>query len=354
MPAEAAAQYWAKARDRSPTIRQSLLDTTSIAQKRPATGSGDDAFSSPTKRSRSGFESPSAAHQGRPPATPQGSGGSAMSRATSAAADDAAASSDETSASKVHSPSSGSQHRVGQFASRARNAAMLRSPPPGPVSGGRSSLTPGTSPRMQMMHNLTQVTCEICCNDTPKGAAVQFGCKHGWYCQNCMVRHAEARLEVGDPHVACPECQAPIAECNLRRVLPPDTMERLLARSLEKAVSATADLWACPTPNCPMRVALEDGEEPRLQCTECKKESCLRCGAQPYHKGLSCEEHAEKMRQRKTKKAESFRDDDSFRKWMEETGTKQCPTCGMAVTKQNLNSQNTQYKECHKMVCRTC
>merc|ERR1712039_1068919 len=119
----------------------------------------------------------------------------------------------------------------------------------------------------------------------------------------------------------------------------------------EQAVSSVADLWACPTPNCPMRVALEDGEEPRLKwCSQCGKSSCLRCGAQPWHKGLTCEEHAERMRLRgKGKKDEAL-----LQKWIHETGTKQCPTCRMGVTKQSLHNQQTQYSECHKTLCRNC
>merc|ERR1719326_1238835 len=38
--------------------------------------------------------------------------------------------------------------------------------------------------------------------------------------------------------------------------------------------------------------------------------------------------------------------------WIKETGTKQCPTCRMAVSKLNLGNQGTQYSECHKMYCR--
>merc|ERR1712183_449940 len=86
----------------------------------------------------------------------------------------------------------------------------------------------------------------------------------------------------------------PLAERELRRLLPTDVMDKLQARSLELAVSAVADLCACPTPNCPMRVALEEGGPPRLHCPLCRKTSCLRCGAQPYHKGLTCEKHAKK------------------------------------------------------------
>lgn len=184
------------------------------------------------------------------------------------------------------------------------------------------------------------------------------GCRHGWYCMECMLKHAEARLEVGAAHVACPECDTPIAECNLRKILPMKVIEQLHTRSLEQAVSSTSDLWACPTPNCPMRVAVQPGEEPRLVCPECEKESCLACGAQPYHKGMTCEEHEEKNKSRKgpKKKAEASlaKAEESFKQWCEETGTKKCPTCHAAVSKQNLSSQGTQYQECHKMDCRIC
>merc|ERR1711879_520911 len=31
-----------------------------------------------------------------------------------------------------------------------------------------------------------------------------------------------------------------------------------------------------------------------------------------------------------------------------------CPSCSMAVTKEDLANQNTQRSECHKMLCRHC
>merc|ERR1719464_278558 len=77
----------------------------------------------------------------------------------------------------------------------------------------------------------------------------------------------------------------------------------------------------------------------------CRRTSCLGCCAQPFHRGLTCEAHAE----RRSSKAEQ-----DFRRWMQETGTPQCPTCGMAITKQNIERQSTQYQECHKMICRGC
>jgi len=211
-------------------------------------------------------------------------------------------------------------------------------------------VSPSSSPHSMRLNERPEF-CQICCNDVPARHAVTLGCDHGWYCSLCMVRHTEARLSVGAASVTCPQCLAPLAERDLRRMVPGELLERLLARSLEQAVSSVADLWACPTPNCPMRVALEEGEEPRLKCTECKKSSCLRCGAQPWHKGLTCQEHAEKMRARNKK---ARKDEALLQQWIAETGTKQCPTCRMGVTKQNIRNQQTQYSECHKMLCRNC
>jgi len=202
-----------------------------------------------------------------------------------------------------------------------------------------------------MCLNIKEELCEICCNDIPKHRAVKLACSHGWYCAQCVLRHAEARLSTGASSITCPECCIALAERDLRKLLPQELIDRLLNRSLEQAVSSAPDLWACPTPNCPMRVALEDGELPRLKCTICHKTSCLRCGTQPFHRGLTCEENRNRRKQGKRQRDEDI---EGLMKWIEKTGTKQCPTCRIAVTKQNLTKQATQYSECHKMVCRNC
>lgn len=202
-----------------------------------------------------------------------------------------------------------------------------------------------------MSFNTAIETCSICCSDdvAPKSAA-RLACQHGWYCLTCMTRYAQVRLEMGSVSVPCPQCEVPVAEHHLRRLLPEEVINKLLERSLEQAVSRQADLWACPTPGCAMRVALEDGETGRLKCPLCKKISCVRCGVQPYHRGLTCEGYAKKQRRLGAAKE----DEEQLMRWMEETGTKQCPTCRMAVSKQNLEKQGTQRSECHKMMCRNC
>jgi len=113
-------------------------------------------------------------------------------------------------------------------------------------------------------------------------------------------------------------------------------------------VAAGHDIYACPTPDCQMRVAVEEGEVARLQCPMCKRNSCLRCGAQPFHRGVTCAQYAAKTK-RPGSAAEA-----GFKRWMQKTGTKQCPGCRMAVTKEDLDKQETQRSECHKMLCRLC
>merc|ERR1712194_590081 len=173
------------------------------------------------------------------------------------------------------------------------------------------------------------------------------------YCAQCVLRHSEARLSTGASCVQCPECLTPIAERDLRKLLPTEVIDKMLSRSLEQAVSAVADIRTCPTPNCPMRVALDpDDEDAGFKCTICNKTSCLRCGAQPYHRNMTCEEFKAKGTTGKRKRDEEATA--SFKIWLEETGTKQCPTCQAPISKQKLEGQNTQYAECHKMACRNC
>jgi len=249
--------------------------------------------------------------------------------------------------------------RARQEAGSKDTSAMAVLPTPTRSSASdanRSDATPSrhsTSPQAMQLNNEADM-CKICYCDTSPWRSVRLACGHGWYCAQCMLRHAEARLDVGASCITCPECSTPLAERELRKLLPTETIDRLLARSLEQAVSSAADIRACPTPNCPMRVALEEGDVSRFRCTICKKDSCLRCGRQPFHRGLTCEEYAEKLKSNTRAAKKERKEEESLKQWMEETGTKQCPTCRMGVSKQNLAKQNTQYSECHKMNCRNC
>lgn len=197
-----------------------------------------------------------------------------------------------------------------------------------------------------MRFSLSGEQCAICCDDLSAGAAVRLGCNHGWYCPECIKRFVDARLDAGIAgDVPCPDCGLPISEKDLITLLPTKTILRLHSRNIEQKDVASG-ARACPTPNCPWRLSLNAaGSGERQTCPLCEVESCLLCGASPYHEGRTCEEHRASLLNK---------DDQSFFNWMEATGSKQCPTCKMATTKENLEKQTQQRSECHKMLCRNC
>lgn len=201
--------------------------------------------------------------------------------------------------------------------------------------------------------NSSSKECRICRDDVLPGTAVLLGCSHGFYCTQCVTKTVQARLDDGIAgYVPCPDCGLAIPENYLTEILPQKTMQCLAQRTLEqKALSAGSGTIqrACPTPNCAMRQAIKVGCCGMDICPKCTKESCWLCGAQPFHDGRTCEQHATRERSRGHRT-----DDDSFQAWLEATGTRQCPKCQMALSKEKLENQTQQRSECHKMLCRNC
>jgi len=196
-----------------------------------------------------------------------------------------------------------------------------------------------------------QETCAICYDEIPVGLGVRLACRHGWYCESCVRLHTETSLANGTPQVHCPECRDVIQENCLKQLLSKATVDLLHTRSLEQAVASSTNLFSCPTPDCPKRVEVESGEQHRLDdCPMCHKSSCLLCGVQPYHHGLTCNQYAA----RQTGGRRGAKSEKGLLKWMLKTGSKQCPTCKMAISKQSIEGQGNQYRECHKMLCRNC
>jgi len=205
--------------------------------------------------------------------------------------------------------------------------------------------------RIPMRRNQDHENCLICCDGIAPNGAVRLSCQHGWYCDSCMLKYTETQLGAGAVEITCPECRGPIDESSLRTIVPSSVIDRLLEQGLEQAVAAASDLFACPTPDCPMRVAFKDEDKPHFRCEICAKTSCLRCGLQPYHLNLTCEEAACGHTR---SDVESDNGESSLLQWMAETGTKQCPKCRIPVSKENLDKQDSQRSECHKMWCRNC
>lgn len=257
----------------------------------------------------------------------------------------------------VATASSATQTRAGElsgFADALKSKEAEKAACEAAVSRAASSLADHEM-RMQQEHlmrfNSVGETCAVCVEDLPAEKLVKLGCGHGWYCLECMNRFVESRVQDGNAGaIPCPDCGDPIPEKDLVVVLPKTTIFKLHARSIEKtAVASGGVIRSCPTPNCPMRQTFKDGQSGCFMCPMCSNESCWLCSVTPYHEGKTCEQYARRQRKRGLNK-----DDESFFEWMEATGTRQCPKCQMATTKENLERQTEQRSECHKMLCRNC
>ena len=123
----------------------------------------------------------------------------------------------------------------------------------------------------------------------------------------------------------CPECRRTVPEYALRPLLP-RAIDRLQRASLAAAVAHDPDLFACPTPGCPIVVSLKRSDSAVFNCTSCLKISCLRCNLQPCPAGHTCSPASSQL-------------DASLRQWAQDTGSKQCPTCDVVISKEDLASQ---------------
>eukprot|EP00913_Durusdinium_trenchii_P010795 g10126.t1 len=191
-----------------------------------------------------------------------------------------------------------------------------------------------TSVGKMLRFNSWSEACCICCEEMPRDAAATLGCSlFARACDRAPVtggRSAERSVQIG---VAMDQ--------NAGGLLPKPTIFRLHASNIHrKAMASGAKPRPCPTADCGMQKIFEDARSARDTCPLCEKESCWWCGAQPFHENMTCEQWRDVRRR--------------FLKWMKETGTKQCPTCGMATSKENLEMQSDQVEECHKMLCRSC
>mmetsp|Transcript_50016 Transcript_50016/g.161799 ORF Transcript_50016/g.161799 Transcript_50016/m.161799 type:complete len:1166 (-) Transcript_50016:142-3639(-) len=168
------------------------------------------------------------------------------------------------------------------------------------VSGGdlhaaRDILLGDAAAVMPLHTNRSEEMCQICASSAARGEALRIRpCGHGWFCKDCVRQWAASQVVDGRCCVACPnpECKRPIGHRQLRSVLPNTHFERLVRRSVELLCAADDAVVACPTPDCPYRAWLGEGQEPRLVCECCCVESCVSCAATPYHHGLTCEDEA--------------------------------------------------------------
>lgn len=193
--------------------------------------------------------------------------------------------------------------------------------------------------------NDSQETCTICASLVDAGDALRLRpCGHGWFCRGCLQQWAAS--QAGDGSCACccpvPDCRLPIGHRQLRAVLTTTAFAQLMRRSVEQICLHDPTLVACPTPDCPNRAWIDEGQEPILICEVCRIESCVRCAETPYHHGLTCVEWA---RRRELSGGAAARTKPLIMEALRNALFRQCPGCRLPIERMNA---------CCHMTCSNC
>lgn len=168
----------------------------------------------------------------------------------------------------------------------------------------------------------------------------------------------------------CASCREPLSDGALRQVLSPDELAVHEKRRYEAAAASCGSIH-CPTTDCPGTVAAElsDAQKESGQawrCTLCGKDSCLACGTQPYHHGITCAEakanvqRGEAKAERKRKAAAttpaagpSQAETDKATAEYLERETRTCGRCGAYVQKSG-GCDKVQCSVCGQRMCYRC
>lgn len=158
------------------------------------------------------------------------------------------------------------------------------------------------------------------------GSISYFGCAHAYH-DNCFKSYMANKInarKITPKDLCCPRksCNAPISSQVLQAQLTPELWEKYIKY---KRMVEHPDYKACPLCDYDMQKS-----EAIFKCKnkECKRydiETCSQCGSMPYHKGETCEQN--KLSQEINNKKEEFK------KIQIQNGFRDCPKCGMFVSK---------------------
>jgi len=227
------------------------------------------------------------------------------------------------------------------------------------------------------------VTCPICMEDVAEVFARTIGdCGHG-FCLECLGGHVRAR--VGQRHLSSDLFVCPAVDCTT-----PLTVQDVRAVTIELGPEH-ADVWnqysdaaddtvierlvvegtarRCPAPTCGYVFTWDTSCARNFQCPKCSATFCLQCTAAegavgPAHPGESCEGYVDRLAADGEAAArlvqwrrENAAADDRFRALLREEfaagGSKPCPHCGMAITK-NGGCAHHDCLTCRTKFCWNC
>lgn len=192
--------------------------------------------------------------------------------------------------------------------------------------------------------------CGICFTDLPdegRGPPLRafLPCGGGAhvFCDDCLRRHVEGRLEEGDIQgVVCPDptCRLPIAEEAVAAMCGPSARARFVQIAASQAVDRAAHMTWCPRPGCGRAVARSEGLT--VKCS-CGFSFCSSCQVHGGHEPATCENWEAWQKEYPDPEARRRGNDDpDALRWMRRN-TQRCPGCRAHVQRN---------QGCNHMVCR--
>lgn len=210
------------------------------------------------------------------------------------------------------------------------------------------------------------VVCPACLEEIMDPVRLPV-CNH-IYCAGCL-RHfifSIAASREGPFPVLCfgddNNCQQPIPLVILSRMLSGDQYRGILENSFLAYIRARpAEYRHCPTADCPQiyrvpwKVMAGKGKGkgkrdlpppppplPPIRCPSCFIRICRGCHS-VFHEGLTCDEQEEERKG----------GDMLFKRWIEKSGTKECPGCGARIQKID-GCNHVKCSACETHICWVC
>ncbi|KAG8388185.1 hypothetical protein BUALT_Bualt02G0099500 [Buddleja alternifolia] len=171
-------------------------------------------------------------------------------------------------------------------------------------------------------------SCQICTEDKPKPEMFEIeGCLHS-FCQICISKHVEYKLQDNVVHVSCPDedCNNVIRPDSLRYVMPPNIVAQWEGKMTESTI-LDSEKFYCPYENC-SEMLVNDSDEGVIirqsECPNCWRLFCAQCKV-PWHQGFGCEEFI--------RLKHSKREKEKLRLLAKQNHWKKCPNCKVFVEK---------------------
>eukprot|EP00698_Gefionella_okellyi_P023022 TRINITY_DN7730_c0_g3_i1.p1 TRINITY_DN7730_c0_g3~~TRINITY_DN7730_c0_g3_i1.p1 ORF type:complete len:316 (-),score=24.97 TRINITY_DN7730_c0_g3_i1:289-1236(-) len=179
-------------------------------------------------------------------------------------------------------------------------------------------------------------TCNVCLEElTPLDTGYRLCSNWCRVHMPCMSHSVDVSLS-DNLAPRCISCGTEAHTHRLLRLLPPEQREKLDAYLLRESLKNLPNMRVCPHAGCGYMVEGEARDDPRITCSECKRDYCFKCKS-PWHAALNCEQYQRKLAE----------DDPDFQAWARRAKSKcrYCPRCSSLIEKNG---------GCDHMHCSNC